>query len=194
MPGPRGLGADETADIGVTERFFRAARLHDAVQQREGAVVEFHGDALKGFHGFFDRNFKQLEDDRLVRAEHRAFGDAEQQGVTDLAGGARDGDSNGLLHLRNPSWKKWTGYCGGPKVRCNTGGPVICDKPQVPYCCKEPRNLTGVKISQVLWKSVPILRFVPSRRGRRTDGVRLAGRKPHVAAGIVPAAEEGEAL
>ena len=44
----------------------------------------------------------EMQDDRLVRAEHRAGGDAEKEGVTDLAGGAGDGNANGGFH-RDPT-------------------------------------------------------------------------------------------
>ncbi|MPN58586.1 hypothetical protein SDC9_206293 [bioreactor metagenome] len=39
------------------------------------------------------RQVEQLEDDRLILAEHFAGGDAEEQAVTDLAGSAGDGDA-----------------------------------------------------------------------------------------------------
>jgi uroporphyrinogen decarboxylase len=39
-----------------------------------------------------------VEDDGLVGAEAGAGGDAEQEGVADLAGSAGDGDTNGSLH------------------------------------------------------------------------------------------------
>jgi hypothetical protein len=45
--------------------------------------------------GLFHRQFEHLQDDRLVLAEHFAAGDAEQQGVADLAGSAGDGNTNG---------------------------------------------------------------------------------------------------
>jgi hypothetical protein len=43
----------------------------------------------------FSSGIQQLQDDRLVLAQHFAGGDAEQQGVTDLAGGAGDGNADG---------------------------------------------------------------------------------------------------
>jgi hypothetical protein len=67
-------------------------------EQGEGAVVELHADALERPDRLGD--LQQLEDDRLVVAEHLAAGDAEHQGVADLAGGARDGDAYGILHGR----------------------------------------------------------------------------------------------
>ena len=58
---------------------------------------------LSAFCGLLDRHFEQLQDDRLVLAEHFAGGDAEQQGVADLAGGAGDGNANGLFAHRGNS-------------------------------------------------------------------------------------------
>ena len=52
---------------------------------------------LQRGHGFFVGNFDEVQDDRLVRPEHRAGGDAEQKGITDLAGGAGDSNANGGL-------------------------------------------------------------------------------------------------
>ncbi len=95
--GTAGLGADEQAPVGVLEADRGVVREDHALEQREGAVVEFHRHALEGLHGLLDRGFDELEDDRLVGAEHRAGGDAEQEGVTDLAGGAGDGDAEGRL-------------------------------------------------------------------------------------------------
>ena len=68
----------------------------DAVEQREGAVVEFHDHALEGGQGGFD--FDEVQDDGLVRAEHGAGGDAEKEGITDLTGGTGDCDTNRAFH------------------------------------------------------------------------------------------------
>ncbi len=48
---------------------------------------------LQGGQGGLD--FDQMQDDGLVGPEHRAGGDAEQEGITDLAGGAGDSNTNG---------------------------------------------------------------------------------------------------
>ena len=63
------------------------------IRDREGAVVEFHHDALDGLLSL--RQVKQLKDDWLVFAEHFAGGNAEQQAITDLAGGAGHGNAHG---------------------------------------------------------------------------------------------------
>ena len=66
-----------------------------AGEQREGAVVELHHHALERLLRLLVGDLEQLQDDRLVLAEHLAGRDAKQQGVADLAGGAGDGDANG---------------------------------------------------------------------------------------------------
>jgi hypothetical protein len=72
-------------------------RFH-AGQQREGAVLQFHHHALQRLlRAFSSGTLQQLQDDRLVLAQHLAAGDAEQQGITDLAGGTGDGHADGLL-------------------------------------------------------------------------------------------------
>ena len=66
-------------------------------KQREGAVVELHHYALecllRAVHGYFE----QLQDDRLILAQHFARSDAKQKGVADLACGAGNGYANGLF-------------------------------------------------------------------------------------------------
>jgi hypothetical protein len=52
---------------------------------------------LSAFWAFSSGIFEQLQDHRLVFAEHFAGSDAKQQGVTDLTGGAGDGNANGLF-------------------------------------------------------------------------------------------------
>ena len=74
--GAAGLGSHEQAPVGIFETNLRVVGKHHALQERESAVVEFHRHALEGFHGFFHRHFKKLEDHRLIGAEHGAGGDA----------------------------------------------------------------------------------------------------------------------
>ena len=92
------LGADEQAPVGVFESDGGVGGLDNAFEQRKGAVVEFHGDAFERFKGFFDRGLDELQDDRLVRAEHGAGSDPEEKGVTNLAGGAGNCDTDGIFH------------------------------------------------------------------------------------------------
>ena len=96
MPALRGTLPTRSAQLTFLKPSLRSAVAHDVGEQREGAVVEFHDDALEGGEG--GRDFDEVERDGLVGAEDGAGGDAEQEGVADLAGGAGDGDSNGLFH------------------------------------------------------------------------------------------------
>ena len=66
----------------------------DPGQQREGTVVELHRRALRRLDGLGDLQQTQL--DRRLGPEHRAAGDAEQQGVADLSGGAGHGYADRL--------------------------------------------------------------------------------------------------
>ena len=87
--------ADEQAPIGVLEAFVEVAGGDDVGEQRERAVLEFHHHAGEGVETGSD--FDKVEGDRLVGAEDGAGGEAEDGGVTDVAGGAGDGDANGGL-------------------------------------------------------------------------------------------------
>jgi hypothetical protein len=79
-----------------------------AGQQRERAVFQLHHHALERLLSLLVRDFQQLQDHGLVLAEHLAGGDAKQQGVTDLASGAGDGNANGLLvHGENSGKGRW---------------------------------------------------------------------------------------
>ena len=95
---------DQHRDVGILERDFGIVGADHAGQQRERAVLQLHHHALERGLGLVHRQLEHLQDDRLVLAEHFAGGDAEQQGVTDLAGGAGDGDTNGGFHCFD-SWK-----------------------------------------------------------------------------------------
>ena len=86
---------DEQGNLGILERFTRIAVRGHRLQQRERAVVKLHHHALEGLLGFLVGDFKQLQNDGLVFAEHFAGSDAKQQGVTNLTGGAGDRDADG---------------------------------------------------------------------------------------------------
>ena len=96
MPGPRGPGADEQRSVAVAEGNFGVIGSDDLVEGRECAVGELHDDALQRRQS--GRDFQEVQIDRLIRAEHRSGGDAEGEGIADLAGGAGDRDVQGWLH------------------------------------------------------------------------------------------------
>jgi len=68
------------------------------LKEREGAVVEFHGDALERLEGLLDGGLDELEDDRLVFSEHLTTSNTEQKAVADLTGSTGDSYANGGLH------------------------------------------------------------------------------------------------
>ena len=105
MPGPRGRAPTSSAYVGVLERDLRIVGADHAGEQRERAVLELHHHALERGLRLLDRQFQQLQDDRLVLAQHFAGGDAEQQGVADLAGGAGDGNADGVASWCDDSGK-----------------------------------------------------------------------------------------
>jgi hypothetical protein len=86
-------GSDQQGDARSVEGAAGVVGDLDAVQQGEGAVVEFHRGAFGGPDRL--RDLQQLEPHRSVRAEELPDGDAEQQRVGDLTGSAghrhRDG-------------------------------------------------------------------------------------------------------
>ncbi len=88
--------ADQEGDVDVAEALFDVRRRDDAVEQREGAVAELHRDPLERRQR--RRNLDEVQDDRLVRSEEIAGGDAEEDGVADISGGAGDRDMLGFFH------------------------------------------------------------------------------------------------
>ena len=93
--------ADQQGVVHILERGHRIAVRFHASQQGESAVFEFHHHALQSLLGFFDRHFKQAEYHGLVFAQHFARRDAEQNGITDLAGSAGDSHANRLFKHGN---------------------------------------------------------------------------------------------
>ena len=100
MPALRGMAPTRRRIADAIEGAAGVVGAHDVRQQREGAVVELHAHALERAEGLGD--LEQLEDHRLVVAQHLTAGDAEQQGVADLAGSPGDGDAYGILHGGRP--------------------------------------------------------------------------------------------
>ena len=96
-----GHRSDEKRVVRIPERGVRVVGLHDALEERERAVLELHGDAAERVERRGD--LEQLEDDRLIRAEHLAGRDAEQQAVADLSRGSGDGDAYGCRHAPHPT-------------------------------------------------------------------------------------------
>src|SRR5690606_20858543 len=90
-------GTDQQCVIGVLEGYRSVVSGDHTVQQGEGAVVELHHYPFKRFEGRSD--LQQLQDDRLVLAQHVPRGDTEEQGITYLTGCTRDCYANWVFQL-----------------------------------------------------------------------------------------------
>ena len=102
MPALRGTEPTSSAHDVPSKAVLRSEVATMSCTQREGAVVELHDHALEHLHGRLD--LEQAQHDRLVLAEQLARGDAEEEGVADLAAGAGDGDVDGGL----VPWGVWS--------------------------------------------------------------------------------------
>ena len=80
----------------AVEHHVRVVADHHGVEQRVGAVVQLHDDALQGLERGGDLEQTQL--DRLVGAQQLPARDPEQQAVADLPSGSGDGDLDGCAH------------------------------------------------------------------------------------------------
>ncbi len=87
-------GADQQRPVHAGEGLVGARGADHAAEQREGAVLELHRHALEG--GQRGLQLEHVQVDGGARAEHLAGGDAEEERVADLTGGAGDGH----LHVR----------------------------------------------------------------------------------------------
>jgi hypothetical protein len=85
--------ADEQSPVHAAKAFIEIGSWDDAFEQREGAIIEFHHNAAESGEGGLD--FDEVENYRLIRAEHGTGGDAKEQRIADLASGAGDGDTDG---------------------------------------------------------------------------------------------------
>ncbi len=95
---PARPGADQEGDVDGAETLVDVRRRDDAVEQREGAIAQLHRHPFEGRQR--RRDLDQMQDDRLVRSEEIARGDAEENRVADISGGAGDGNMLGFFHGR----------------------------------------------------------------------------------------------
>ena len=93
MPGLAGHRPDEQRVVGVAEG--RRRRRRCCTMPASSGNAQSSSSMAHAFERLERRrDLEQLQDHRLVGAEHRAAGDAEQEAVADLAGGPGDGDTN----------------------------------------------------------------------------------------------------
>ena len=120
MPALRGTEPTSSAHEVPSKAVLRSDGRHDVGQQREGAVVELHDDALEHLQRRLD--LEQAQHDGLVGAEQLARGDAEQERVADLAGGAGDGDVDGGLAAMESTVSS---ACSGLRAAGRGGGAAV---------------------------------------------------------------------
>src|SRR5690606_13199008 len=89
-------GTDQQSKVSALESHVGVTGSDDILHQWEGAVIEFHHYPLKGIHRRSD--FQQLQNDRLIRAQHIAGSDTESEGIADLTGCTGDGNTYGIFH------------------------------------------------------------------------------------------------
>ena len=98
IPLLRGRAPTSTATLAPSNALLGSSLTSMSEQQRERAVDQLHRGALDRLQRGGDLEQRQL--DRRVGTEQLAAGDAEQDRVADLAGGAGDGDYfGGVSHL-----------------------------------------------------------------------------------------------
>ena len=97
--GLAGYGTYQKAPVGAGERFIRITGGDDLVEKRERGITQFHHNAFQGIHG--RRNFQQAQIDGLIRSQHAAGGNAEQQGIGNLSGGSCNGNGDRCFHNLN---------------------------------------------------------------------------------------------
>ena len=169
-----GAGADEQRDVGAVEGDVRVVGDVDALQQREGAVVELHGGALGGLQRLGDLQQAQL--DRHVRAEQLAGGDAEEQRVADLAGRAGDGDIDGSAghgDLRRTAGGG--GFVGRASLRDAGGRSAPCPVKKYLYIKRSAARLSDVSYASAA-----------ARAGRGGAGDRRTLASPWGVAALAP--------
>ena len=81
-------GADQQGPVGAIESLIKIRSSHHFVEQRKGAVIQFHHHALQRSHAGFDLDEPQIH--RLVRTKNKTGCDAKKKRVADLASSAGD--------------------------------------------------------------------------------------------------------
>ena len=96
--------ADQQRGVAILERHARIVGGDDLVERGECAVVELHHHARELRQR--RRDLEQVQVHGSIGAQHLAGGDAEGQGITDLAGGTGDGDIDCGFHQDSGSGQK----------------------------------------------------------------------------------------
>jgi hypothetical protein len=99
MPLLRGRAPTSSAQF-VPAKAHWVVGQHHAGEQRKRAVVQLHRHAFERLQR--RRDFQQLQDDRLIRPEEVAVGNAKDQGVPNVACCTGNGDAHRCLHFLSP--------------------------------------------------------------------------------------------
>ena len=91
-------GTHKNGGIGILECDHRVGRGSHVCQKREGAISQFHHHALESSSAFRRIAFEQLQNDRLIGAEHVTSGNAEKQSIANIASRTGHGNANRFLH------------------------------------------------------------------------------------------------
>ena len=126
----------------------------------------------------------RLQLDRRVGAEHLAAGDAEEQRVADLAGGAGDGDLDGSSRYPLIGWRRRYASPAGGSRRSRRGTPASSGTPG-----RRRRAAPGPWSSSRSRRS-PRIRARASRRTRETSGV--SSSRPRAASAAGPGEDRGD--
>ena len=180
MPLAARAGADEQGDVGVVEGLVGVVGDLDAGEQREGAVVELHGRRPRAALRAGVISSRLQDRPGWSRPSSCAAGDAEQQAVADLAGGAGDGDLDGsaevtavLLRFIDGGIPPGHGTVGVPALF----GPTTAPATSISRCRENPRQAIGRRrpvYGMAVW-CAPLGRAAgpgppPGARGRPVDG------------------------
>ena len=88
--------SDQQCPVHVAKTFIEIGRRYHRFKQRERAIVQFHDHAFeRAEHG---RNLDQMKSERLIGPKHLSGGDAKQERVTNVPGGAGHSDFNWSFH------------------------------------------------------------------------------------------------
>ena len=100
--GSAGAGADQERPVGAGKGYIRLVGQNRLREEGKGAVIQLHCHAFERAHR--RRNLQQLEDNRLLRAEQIAVGDAKDKGIADISGRAGHCYTNWISHHSGVSW------------------------------------------------------------------------------------------
>ena len=162
MPSLRGIEPTSSATSTSPKASSSWSVICTPLQQREGAVLQLHDDAAEGVER--RRDLLQLQDHRLVGAEHRAAGDPEDEGVADVAGRSGDGDTDRVL-----------GGCHAENLASRTDAPIRGASRQDAQCVAPRRGAICTTTSTGAWTGCrlpPGGPGIPITHGGRKSGMR----------------------